>query len=139
MDGILVRRRRTGGGKELSVMHRAANRLDVPEQCCGLSLPTLTRRIGMLSVVSTEAPLDYARAPPFGPLRSRRRIGPKGGSANCANCANPQLRPPAGDHVGPRKPRKPPKPCRADAGGGSRVAEIAEIAEIEVLQAPLTL
>ena len=51
----------------------------------------------MLSVVSTEAPLDFARAPPFGPLRSRRRIGPKRGSANCANCANPQWRPPAGD------------------------------------------
>jgi hypothetical protein len=30
--------------------------LDRTEQCCGVCLPTLNWRIGMLSIVSTEAP-----------------------------------------------------------------------------------
>src|SRR5882757_9724678 len=32
------------GAQELPVIHREANPLDVPEQCCGLSLPTLANR-----------------------------------------------------------------------------------------------
>ena len=31
------------GAQELPVIHREANPLDVPEQCCGLSLPTLAQ------------------------------------------------------------------------------------------------